>query len=110
MINSFNNDEDFLLWIANRLVYRYKENSTIIDRVKFIIEKNKIIRNVLDNSNISMTRAITETIKYLDLVKEKNQVEIKSLSSKFKDIKIDNNIVDLENIDMDYLLKGVSKK
>jgi hypothetical protein len=57
-----------------------------------------------------MTRAITETIKYLDLVKEKNQVEIKSLSSKFKDIKIDNNIVDLENIDMDYLLKGVSKK
>jgi hypothetical protein len=110
MINSFNNDEDFLLWIANRLVYRYKENSTIIDRVKFIIEKNKIIRNVLDNNNISMTRAITETIKYLDLVKEKNQVEIKSLSSKFKDIKIDNNIVDLENIDMDYLLKGVSKK
>jgi hypothetical protein len=110
MINSFNNDEDFLLWIANRLVYRYKENSTIIDRVKFIIEKNKIIRNVLDNSNISMTRAITETIKYLDLVKEKNQVEIKSLSSKFKDIKIDNNIIDLENIDMDYVLKGVSKK
>jgi hypothetical protein len=110
MINSFNNDEDFLLWIANRLVYRYKENSTIIDRVKFIIEKNKIIRNVLDNNNISMTRAITETIKYLDLVKEKNKVEIKSLSSKFKDIKIDNNIVDLENIDMDYLLKGVSKK
>jgi hypothetical protein len=110
MINSFNSDEDFLLWIANRLVYRYKENSTIIDRVKFIIEKNKIIRNVLDNSNISMTRAITETIKYLDLVKEKNQVEIKSLSSKFKDIKIDNNIIDLENIDMDYLLKGVSKK
>jgi hypothetical protein len=110
MINSFNNDEDFLLWIANRLVYRYKENSTIIDRVKFIIEKNKIIRNVLDNNNISMTRAITETIKYLDLVKEKNQVEIKSLSSKFKDIKIDNNIIDLENIDMDYLLKGVSKK
>jgi hypothetical protein len=110
MINSFNNDEDFLLWIANRLVYRYKENSTIIDRVKFIIEKNKIIRNVLDNNNISMTRAITETIKYLDLVKEKNQVEIKSLSSKFKDIKIDNNIIDLENIDMDYVLKGVSKK
>ena len=110
MINSFNSDEDFLLWIANRLVYRYKENSTIIDRVKFIIEKNKIIRNVLDNSNISMTRAITETIKYLDLVKEKNQVEIKSLSSKFKDIKIDNNIIDLENIDMDYVLKGVSKK
>jgi|694.fasta_scaffold55843_8 hypothetical protein len=110
MINSFNSDEDFLLWIANRLVYRYKENSTIIDRVKFIIEKNKIIRNVLDNNNISMTRAITETIKYLDLVKEKNQVEIKSLSSKFKDIKIDNNIIDLENIDMDYVLKGVSKK
>jgi hypothetical protein len=110
MINSFNSDEDFLLWIANRLVYRYKENSTIIDRVKFIIEKNKIIRNVLDNSNISMTRAITETIKYLDLVKEKNQVEIKSLSSKFKDIKIDNNIINLENIDMDYVLKGVSKK
>ena len=42
MINSFNSDEDFLLWIANRLVYRYKENSTIIDRVKFIIEKNSL--------------------------------------------------------------------
>ena len=110
MTNSFNTDEDFLLWIANRLVFRYKEDSTILDRVKFIIEKNKIIRNVLDNNNISMNKAITETVRYLDSVREKNQTEIKSLSSKFKSIKLDNNIVNFENIDIDYLLTGVSKK
>ena len=110
MINSLSSDEDFLLWIANRLVYKYKENSSIVDRVTFIIEKNKIIRDVLDKNNISMTKGITETIKYLDLIKEKNQTEIKALSAKFKDIKTNNNIVNLENIDIDYILKGVSKQ
>jgi hypothetical protein len=110
MIDSMNTDEEFLLWIANRLVFKYKENSSIIDRVQFIIQKNKIIKNVLDTNNISLTKAISETIFYLDAIKTKNQSEIKSLSSKFRDIKMAKNMSSLENIDIDYVLKGVSKQ
>lgn len=109
MTDSINTDEEFLLWIASRLVFKYKENSSIIDRVKFIIEKDKLIKNVLDSNNISLTKAISETIQYLDSIKTKNQSEIKLLSSKFREIKLNNNIVNLENADIDYILKGVLK-
>jgi hypothetical protein len=109
MDNVIKTDEDFLLWIANRLVFKYKENRSILDRVIFIIEKNKTIKKVLDDNNLSLTKSISEAIKYLDLAKRNNQSEIAALSSKFRDIRIDMNIANLDNIDMDYLLKGVLK-
>ena len=109
MENVIKTDEDFLLWIANRLVFKYKENRSILDRVIFIIEKNKTIKKVLDDNNLCLTKSISEAIKYLDLAKKTNQSEIATLSSKFRDIRIDMNIANLDNIDMDYILKGVLK-
>lgn len=100
-------DEDFIIWIANRLVFKYRENSLILDRIKFILEKNRTITKVLDDNNILMVKGLDETIKYLDSIRQTNKTNIKTLSTKFTEIKIDIGNEILSNMNIDNLLKGV---
>jgi hypothetical protein len=54
------NHKDFILWIANRLVFKYKEDPQILEVAKHIIEQQKEIK-----------KSIVETQEFIDnIIKE----------------------------------------
>lgn len=93
-----NNDHDFLLWIAKRLVFKYKEKKDIIHIVENIISRY----NDLSKQNQYFLDQINRTIL--------------ELNSVIKDTKIDNTkiladyIDSFENLNLDTLFCAEPKK
>lgn len=95
-----NKDDEFLLWISKRLVFKYGENKEILDIVNAIVSKNQAIYKVLDTMISTMSEKISENInsssKILTdlqnckktIIDSVNESKNKILLSKFEDIDI----------------------
>lgn len=95
-------DEEFLVWIANRLVNKYNESRDILDRTIKIISKNRQLRNTSIENIKNNTLAIQNMINYLTRLQKLNTVNTETSQS--NEIKLTNQNL-LESIDIDNLLK-----
>lgn len=109
MIDS-DKDDEFLLWLAKRLVFKYKESPDIIKQITRIIAKNKVIRSISFENYSHNQIAVTKVIEYLSNLQKINDSSFQSLQNKinFKPESLDKTTPSmLENIDIDSFLKGV---
>lgn len=92
------NDKDFLLWLAKRLVFKYKENSQIIDIVNHIISKQEALI-FSNNLMIETTNNISDQIQIL-------KQKISTNNAVVKHQRIDSTISTLEGLDFDFILES----
>lgn len=110
---SVDKDDEFLLWVANRLVYRYGENPTIVNRIISIIAKNRLVRSSYKEGNKNTVLSIGNTIKYLENLQNTLRVQHQSLVNKISqdNLSIPENqqqrSVDFDNIDVDSIIRGI---
>ena len=99
-----NKDNEFLLWLAKRLVFKYGENKEIIDMVYAITQKNTAISTALNNICSGMEGKIQSNIKILqEILKDikTNKSEVISTINHNKSILM---VSKFENIDIDAML------
>ena len=101
MSTSPNKDDEFLLWLAKRLVFKYGENKQIIDIVTSIITKNQAINNSLDSIYTNIEAKIYANIKIShemikdlqinksEMVKRINDRKNSMILSTFEDLNVD---------------------
>jgi hypothetical protein len=105
-------DDEYLIWIAKRLVFKYKESPDIIKVINRIILKNRAIRSIfLENYNNNHI-ALTKAIEYLTNLQKINSSSFQSLQNKinlnFQPESLDKTKQSiLETVDIDSFLKGV---
>lgn len=105
-------DDEYLIWIAKRLVFKYKESPDIIKVINRIILKNRVIRSIcLENHNNNHI-ALTKAIEYLTNLQKINSSSFQSLQNKinlnFQPESLDKTKQSiLETVDIDSFLKGV---
>lgn len=105
-------DDEFLLWIAKRLVFKYNESQDIIKEIHRIIAKNRIIKSICYENHKNTQIALSKVINYLSNWQKIDISSIHSLDSKTK-LNIQPESLDktkissLETMDMDSFLKGV---
>lgn len=110
---SVEKDDEFLLWVANRLVYKYGENPTIVNRIISIIAKNRFVRSSYKEGNKNTVLSISNTIKYLESLQNNLRIQHQSLVSKISqdNLSIPENqqekSVDFDNIDVDSIIRGI---
>lgn len=97
-----NKDDEFLLWLSKRLVFKYGENKDIIDIVNAIVLKNQAIQKALDvmtnnvsqkiSHNISVASEILKDLQNCKktIIQSVNESKSKILLSKFEDLDINN--------------------
>jgi Ni,Fe-hydrogenase maturation factor len=96
-------DEEFLVWIANRLVNKYGESRDILDRTIKIVSKNRTIKKTSLENIKNHTIIIDNMIHYLTQLQKMNHNDI--IVVKNEDIKFDNNCSLLDSVDIDAFLK-----
>lgn len=96
-----NKDEEFLLWLAKRLVYKYGENKDILNIVETIIKKHQLIFDIFQENNNSIINDLETSMKIsskiLNLTKnsmdklrtELTKIKLHSLSNRFEDLDLD---------------------
>lgn len=105
-------DDEFLLWIAKRLVFKYNESQDILKQVSRILAKNRVVKNIFYEQYNTNQIALTRVVEYISNLQKINNSSMYSLQSKtnlnFQQQSLDNTHSSiLENIDMDSFLKGV---
>ena len=104
-MDDFNEDEQFVLWIAKRLVYKYGENPDIISRIATIVKKQKLERRLYYENNQNTIICIDGVIKSLQDLQKIH--ETYSINDRSKDTILLTNVLSLDDIDMDNFIKGV---
>lgn len=110
---SIEKDDEFLMWVANRLVYKYGESPNIVNRIISIIAKNRLIRSSYKEGNKNTVLSITNTIKHLESLQNTLRSQHQSLVSKISQDTLttqnqpSQNSLDLENIDIESIIRGV---
>lgn len=97
-------DDNFLIWIAKRLVYKYGENKEIISIVESIVQKNKIMISMLDANNTISLNGIASVITNLVATRKNIEDNNKHIVDEFTKLKHKNQINKFENIDLDSLI------
>lgn len=111
MIDS-DKDDEYLIWIAKRLVFKYKESPDIIKVINRIIAKNRVIKSICLESHNNNQIAITKVVDYLSSLQKINTSSFQSLQNKIK-LNFQPESLDttkqsiLETVDIDSFLKGV---
>lgn len=112
MPSSNDKDDEFLLWIAKRLVFKYNEPKDIIKQTQRIIAKNRVIKNICYEHHNTNQIAISKVIEYLTNLQKINNGSLYSLQNKIN-LNSQEESLDktkpfiLETIDIDSFLKGV---
>ena len=111
-MNDTDKDDEFLLWIAKRLVFKYNESQNILKEISRIIAKNRVIKNICYENHNTNHIAISKTIEYLTNLQKINNGSLHSLQNKtnlnFEQASLDKtNSSILETVDIDSFLKGV---
>lgn len=110
---SVDKDDEFLLWVANRLVYKYGENPSIVNRIISIIAKNRLVRSSYKEGNKNTVLSIGNTIKYLESLQNNLRVQHQSLVSKISQDNLQisdeqsQKRVDFDNIDIESIIRGI---
>jgi hypothetical protein len=108
---SIDKDDEFLLWLANRLVNKYGENPNIVNRMISIIAKNRLIRSSYTEGNKNTSIAVTNTIRYLSNLQKILGQQHGSLVSKLNSPSENQNPpeakTDFDNIDIESLFRGI---
>lgn len=103
-------DDEFLMWVANRLVNRYGENPHIVNRIICIIAKNRLIRTSYKEGNQHTVLSIANTIKYLEdlqnTIRTQHASLISDINKETEETKKKTKI-DFDNIDMESMLRGI---
>lgn len=111
MSSSIDKDDEFLLWIANRLVYKYGEDKNLVNKIISIIAKYRYIRSAYTEENKNTSLAISNTINYLTTLQSHMYKQHESLLSKIKtdkevaqekEVKIS---IDFDNLDIDSIIR-----
>lgn len=105
-------DDEFLLWISNRLVNKYGENPEIVNRMIGIVAKNRLIRSSYKEGNKNSMLAIGNTIRYLENLQKVIRTQHESLVSKISEKTPQEKLeklekTDFDNIDMESILRGI---
>lgn len=98
-------DEEFLLWLYNRLNLKHREDKHILDRLISIIDKYKIALSITSKDNIFLDNAVKKTAEYLSAVYKQHHKQISGISSKLVEYQVEKTVPDFENLDLDQLLK-----
>lgn len=111
MIDS-DKDDEYLIWIAKRLVFKYKESPDIIKVINRIIAKNRVIKSICLESHNNNQIALTKVVDYLSNLQKINTSSFQSLQNKinlnFQQESLDTTKQSiLETVDIDSFLKGV---
>jgi hypothetical protein len=107
-------DDEFLLWIANRLVYKYGENPEIVNKIISIIAKNRVVRSSYTEGNKNTVIVVNNTIKYLENLQNLLRTQHQSVLSKLSEPKIitketgqnTSEKTNFDNIDIESLIRG----
>lgn len=103
-------DDEFLLWVANRLVNRYGENPIIVNRIISIIAKNRLIRTSYKEGNKNTVLSIANTIKYLEdlqnTIRSQHASLVNDINKNTEDT-TNKAKIDFDNIDIESMLRGI---
>jgi len=109
---SIDKDNQFLLWISNRLVNKYGEDPAIVNRMISIIAKNRLIQSSYTEGNKNTSIGIINTINYLTNLQKMLSQQHQSLVSQLnphnqKQFNISDTRTDFDNIDIESLIRGI---
>lgn len=95
------NDSEFLIWLAKRLVFKYGEDTKILDVVSAIVNKHESTNNIIHsvtkniiakaNESIHISNQIITELQnsYTELKNKINESKNKIVISSFEDLNID---------------------
>lgn len=106
-MDNSNKDDEYLLWIAKRLVFKYNESQEIIKQVSRIIAKNRVIKTICYENYKNNQIGISKTIEYLSKLQKINDASLVSVENKTTLTFHNDNESILETLDIDSFLKGV---
>lgn len=103
-------DADFLVWIAKRLVYKYKENPDIINVVQNIVNDNTLDESVYKNLFLDIHATIDQVVQNLS---EQNQIFMSKFQEQQEKLPITNTNIStisstnslFENLDLSKLFR-----
>jgi uncharacterized protein YfkK (UPF0435 family) len=98
------NDENFILWIANRLVFKYKENPEILLITKNIVQQYKEIKqSILDHEKFTLS--IDQQLKEIqNFIQKKQTTNIQPLKERIISANKNKYKNTFDNLDIDNLL------
>ena len=109
---SIDTDNQFLLWVSNRLVNKYGEDPAIVNRIISIIAKNRLIQSSYTEGNKNTSIGIINTIKYLTnlqkILSQQHQSLVSKLNSPSQEQSgVSDAKIDFDNIDIESLIRGI---
>lgn len=99
------NDINFLRWIAQRLVNRYKEDPKIILIIEDILNKITCEQEFISEFNTILTNCLETSIQNLQNINDYYRQHNTIVSEKIKEKCIQKNTKTFENIDLSRVLK-----
>lgn len=101
-------DNEFLLWIAKRLVYKYKEDPYILNRIIGIIAKHRTIASICVENNHNTLSGIVSAMNTLISVQDSIKTHQLSLSSKLNLPNTEKQQpIEFGDIDVESIIRGI---
>lgn len=98
-------DKEYILWLCKRLIYKYKEDISILKIVDKILEQNQIELSFYKKTHSNISKQITEAISNLNTIKKSYSDSIKNTKNEFFKETTANINHTFENIDFNNLLR-----
>lgn len=99
-----NRDNEFLLWIAKRLVHKYGESKDLLTIVETIVKKNDLILDTLQKNQNSILSDLTSSIDLSMKVLTQSKNNINQLHQDLGKLKINAVTNTFEDLDISKLV------
>ena len=98
-------DQDYILWIVKRLVYKYNEDPKLILNIESILDKNQTELNFYRNTHCSINNEINNAINNLNKIKTSYLTSIKNTQKEYEQNILHKKNTTFEELDINKLLK-----